>query len=293
MLKSMTGFGRGESQLEGRKFFLEIKTLNNRYLDIIIRMPKSYTYLEEKIKKLIKASVRRGRVEIYVKRENTKELDCRVVPNLLLAKEYAEALGVISDEISMRDDITLSFLSRFPDVLSVEKIEEDETVVWNCMSEAIVNAMEKANTMRIIEGEQIKTDIISRLDVIIELLAELKCKAPEVVLEYKEKLNSRIKELLDSSIVVDEGRISTEVAFFADKSSIDEELVRFDSHIHQLANTLNEDDSVGRKLDFLLQEMNREVNTIGSKANNLVITKHVVKIKSELEKIREQVQNIE
>ena len=256
-------------------------------------MPKSYGYLEERIKKLIKGSIRRGRVEVYVKSENTNELDCKVVPNVLLAKQYAEAIGVISDEISMRDDITLSFLSRFPDVLSVEKIEEDETAVWDCMSEAIGNAIEKAAGMRIVEGEQIKTDIVNRLDVVIKLLIELKNKAPEVVLEYKERLSVRIKELLNSNVLIDEGRIETEVAFFADKSSIDEELVRFDSHIHELTSTLEENDSIGRKLDFLLQEMNREINTIGSKANHLAITNSVVKIKSELEKIREQVQNIE
>ena len=293
MLKSMTGFGRGESQVDGKKFSLEIKTLNNRYLDIIIRMPKSYSYLEERIKKTIKNSVKRGRVEVYIKSENTNVLGYSVVPNIPLAKQYMTAAETISDQLVIKNDITLSYISKFPDVLVVEKIEEDEDVIWDCMSVAIEEATKKAIDMRKIEGEQIKKDITSRLNIIIELLKEVKNKAPEVVLEYKEKLNARIKELLDSTIVIDENRLATEVAFFADKSSIDEELVRFDSHIEQLKSTLNENDSIGRKLDFLLQEMNREVNTIGSKANHLVITNHVVKIKSELEKIREQVQNIE
>ncbi len=293
MLKSMTGFGRGESQVDGKKFSIEIKTLNNRYLDIIIRMPKSYSYLEERIKKTIKKSVKRGRVEVYIKSENTTNLGYNVVANIPMAKQYMTAVETISDQLLIKNDITLSYISKFPDVLVVEKIEEDEDVIWDCMSVAIKVATQRAVDMRKIEGEQIKKDVTSRLSIIIELLKEVKNKAPEVVLEYKEKLNARIKELLDSTIVIDENRLATEVAFFADKSSIDEELVRFDSHIEQLKSTLNENDSIGRKLDFLLQEVNREVNTIGSKANHLVITNHVVKIKSELEKIREQVQNIE
>ncbi|PHS35497.1 MAG: YicC family protein [Alkaliphilus sp.] len=293
MLKSMTGFGRGESQIEGKKFFLEIKTLNNRYLDIIIRMPKSYTYLEERIRKTIKNAVRRGRVEVYIKSENTTDLGYNIVPNILLAKEYLLAAESISEQLLIKNDITLSYITKFPDVLVVEKAEEDEDKVWFCMSGAIENAINNVLDMRVTEGAQIEKDILSRLTIISELLNQVKSKSPEVVLEYKEKLSGRINELLDSSVVVDESRLATEVAFFADKSNIDEELVRFDSHIEQLKSTLNENDSIGRKLDFLLQEMNREVNTIGSKANHLVITNHVVKIKSELEKIREQVQNIE
>lgn len=293
MIKSMTGFGRGEGRDQERQFVVEIKSVNHRYNDMIVRMPKRLNYLEEKIRSLIKQGIQRGRVEVYITLESIGESDTQISLNLSLAQQYMESLEKMKEHFHIKDDVSLFLLSKFPDIFKIEEKEEDEDQIWHCLKEAVQRALDMLIKMRIIEGEKLAEDIKNKCQYIAEIVGDIEQRAPEVVLEYKEKLRNRIHELLDDTIKIDEDRLAMEVAIFADKSSIDEEIVRLKSHIEQLREALEEKDPTGRKLDFLIQEMNREINTIGSKANDLEITKKVVDIKGELEKIREQVQNIE
>ncbi|WP_053956935.1 YicC/YloC family endoribonuclease [Inediibacterium massiliense] len=293
MIKSMTGFGRGEAKDLDRQFIVEIKSVNHRYNDMVVRMPKRLTYLEEKLKNFIKTEIRRGRIEIYVTMENIGDTDTKISVNTSLAKEYIDSLKEIKEQFHVIDDISVSLVGRFPDVLKIESKEEDEEAVWNCLKDAAMKALDMLMKMRIAEGKKLVEDIESRCEYIKTIVDVVEQRGPKVVEEYKCKLNDRIHEILEEGIEIDENRLNVEVAFMADKSSITEEIVRLKSHIDQLKNTFKEKNPVGRKLDFLIQEMNREVNTIGSKANDLEITNNVVEIKSELEKIREQVQNIE
>lgn len=293
MLKSMTGFGRGEVQYNQKYFLIELKSVNHRYVDINIKMPKSFTYLEENLRQKIKEQIRRGRVDIFITHENLGESDLQVKPDLALAKEYLTALEEIQKQLGVKNDISVSLLAKFPDVIKIEKKEEDEDEIWRCLEEGLTTAIDRLMEMRIEEGYKLKEDLVKRLDKITELIEMIRKRSPEIVQEYRQRLTDRIKEILDEGFTLDDNRVIMEVALFADKSNITEEIVRFKSHIHQFRSTLEEEDSVGRKLDFILQEMNREVNTIGSKANDLTITNFVVDIKSELEKMREQVQNIE
>ncbi|MCC5911962.1 MAG: YicC family protein [Clostridiaceae bacterium] len=292
MLKSMTGFGRGEAQHDERYFNIEFKSVNHRYMDISIKMPKSFTYLEENIRQVVKQYVKRGRVEVFISYKNLGESDIKVVPNVTLANEYLSALKKIEDSLDITSNIETTTLARFSDVLQLEKQEEDEELIWNLLKQGLHDALENLLTMRVKEGEKLKEDLLQRLNTLVQLLEKIEDRSPVIVTAYKEKLTKRIKEILDEDIQLDEQRIAMEVALFADKSSITEEIVRFNSHINQFKEAM-EEETVGRKLDFLIQEMNREVNTIGSKANDLIISNIVVDIKSELEKIREQVQNIE
>lgn len=293
MIRSMTGFGRGESFDEVRKFTVEIKTLNHRYSDIIVRMPKHFNYLDEKIKKIIRSKVTRGRVEIYVGFENIGESDVDVKANLSLARSYKDALENLANDLNIVNDISLDILSKFPEVLNLEKKEVDEDEVWKCLKSALEEALEKMIAMRVTEGEELIKDINEHCNTIMDVLSKIEERSPEIVEEHKKKLHTRIEELLEGKYEIDENILANEVAFFADKSNINEEIVRLNSHINQLLKTLESDISVGRKLDFLVQEMNREINTIGSKVSDVKITNNVVEIKSELEKIREQIQNIE
>lgn len=289
----MTGFGRGESQSKDKKFLIEIKSLNHRYMDVSIKMPKLFTYLEEKIRQSIKEHVKRGRVEVFIAYENIGESEVKVTADLPLARHYLEALNEIEEKLTVKNDITVSLIAKFPDVIRIEKQEIDEDETSQSLLKGVENALMKLVEMRIVEGAQLKEDILKRLDIIGEMLKEISERSPQVVLEYRQRLTERIKEIVEDGYNLDDNRIIMEVALFADKSNITEELVRFESHIRQFVKAMDEEDSVGRKLDFLIQEMNREVNTIGSKANDLQVTNVVVNIKSELEKMREQVQNIE
>ncbi|KAB3533147.1 YicC/YloC family endoribonuclease [Alkaliphilus serpentinus] len=293
MIKSMTGFGRGEAQSEHKKFMIELKSLNHRYLDTSIKMPKIFTYLEEKIRQRIKDYIKRGRVEAFISFENIGDTDVKVIPDIALAKEYLKAMKALDKELEIKNDVSISLITKFPDVIRIEKEEANEDEIWSCMEEALILALEKLTEMREREGQQLNQDIIKRLDIIKDMVKEIEDRSPIIVEEYRKKLTDRIKELIDDAYTVDDNRIIMEVAIFADKSSVTEEIVRFDSHIKQFKQAMKEEDSVGRKLDFIIQEMNREVNTIGSKANDLTTTNIVVNIKSELEKMREQVQNIE
>lgn len=293
MIKSMTGFGRGEAQSDQKKFLIELKSLNHRYLDISIKMPKIFTYLEEKIRQRIKDNVKRGRVEAFISFENIGETDVRVIPDIALAKEYLKAMNMLENQLAIMNDATVSLISKLPDVIRIEKEEANEDEIWSCMEEALLLAIDKLTEMRTNEGQQLNSDILKRMDIIKAMVKEIEERNPLIVEEYRKRLTDRIKELIDDAYTIDDNRIIMEVAIFADKSNVTEEIVRFNSHIKQFRKAMEEEDSVGRKLDFIIQEMNREVNTIGSKANDLAITNIVVNIKSELEKMREQVQNIE
>ncbi|WP_427338541.1 YicC/YloC family endoribonuclease [Caloranaerobacter sp. DY30410] len=293
MIKSMTGFGRGESRDNVRHFVVEIKSVNHRYNDIIIKMPKHLNYIEDRIRKYIKSKISRGRIEVYINLEYMDDSGVKVQVDLPLAKAYKEAVEVLNEKLYIEDKITIDLIAKFPDVIKVEKQEEDEDEVWNCLKNGLEEALNKLIEMRIREGQELAKDIKLRAKNIIDIVKTIEARSPEVVLEYKNKLNSRIEELLGDSYELDENKLANEVAFFADKSNIDEEIVRLYSHVNQLISTLDADVPVGRRLDFLIQEMNREANTIGSKASDIVITNKVVELKSEIEKIREQIQNIE
>ncbi|HOQ36177.1 MAG TPA: YicC family protein [Acetivibrio sp.] len=292
MIKSMTGFGRGKIEDGGKELMVEIKTVNHRCCDIYIKMPRQISFLEDKVREVIRKKISRGKVDVYITYDDFSEDSKDIIIDRALAEAYNRSVQLLRDEFGLKDDISVSLIARFPDVLRVEKPEEDEEKIWSLLSVALNDALDALINMRQIEGEGLMHDLLERTTIIENNIKEISIRAPEVVKEYKCKLENRIKELLDQQIV-DENRLAMEVAIFADRCSIDEELVRLGSHIKQLRETLKLSQPVGRKLDFLLQELNREINTIGSKANDLIITNQVVEIKSELEKIREQIQNIE
>lgn len=292
MIKSMTGFGRGENSQDGKEFTVEIKTVNHRYSDIFIRMPRQIGFLEDKVRDLVGKAISRGKIDVYITYFNYGDDAKLVTLDEALAKTYISAAQSLRDKFSLKDDITVSLISKYPDVLKVEQAQEDEDLLWTMLKVAAQKALDALINMRAIEGEGLKNVLLDRADYIDGIVTEIAKRAPEIPKEYKLKLTARIKDLLDQQ-PLDENRLATEVAVFADRCSIDEELVRLASHIGQLREALSMDQPVGRKLDFLVQEMNREINTIGSKANDLSITKNVVDVKSEIEKIREQIQNIE
>lgn len=293
MIKSMTGFGRGEARDNVRQFVVEIKSVNHRYNDIVVRMPKRLSYLEEKVKELVKDEIKRGRVELYISLENIGEGDTDIALNLPLTQKYLNCLRELQNQFQVTDDISVSLLAKLPDVIKIETAKEDEDQMWLGLKDASLKALKLLMDMRSDEGKKLAEDIENRCAYITDIIKAVEKRAPLVVLEYKEKLRERINELLEDAIQLDETRLNTEVVIYADKCNITEEIVRLNSHIYQLQKALKENQPVGRKLDFLIQEMNREVNTIASKSNDLEIINHVVELKSELEKIREQVQNIE
>ena len=293
MLTSMTGFGRGEVQGEGKQFNIELKSINHRYMDINIRLPRIFTYLEDNIRQVIKRYIKRGRIEVFINYKNLDGKDIQVTADIPLIQQYINALDEIHDTFKVEKNIDVTTIAKLPDVFKVDKKEEDEEKVWTLLEKALIIALEDLVKMRETEGNKLREDLVKRIEIIGDLMDKVEQKSPKVVLEYKERLKKRIKDIMDEGIDIDEEKIAMEVALFADKSNITEEIIRFNSHIIQFKSSIMEDDAIGRKLDFIIQEMNREVNTIGSKSNDLVISNLVVEIKSELEKIREQVQNIE
>lgn len=292
MIRSMTGYGRGSIEEGGRSFNVEIKSVNNRYLDVYIRLPRGINALEDRIRKYIASKVYRGKIDVYINQEKFAEDDIAVNVDENVAAAYFNALNTLKEKFELKEDITLSLLTNYPDVISIEKKEEDIEVVWNILVKALDQAIELFKEMRTTEGTKLGSDIRERCRLIYDRVVEIEDRSSVVVDEFREKIKTRVSEYL-KEVEIDEARLLNEVAFFADKCSITEEVVRLKSHIIQLQNTLDDKDTIGRKLDFLIQEMNREINTIGSKANDLLITNIVVDIKSELEKIREQIQNIE
>ena len=293
MIKSMTGFGRGESTDGIHNFNIEIKTVNHRYNDMVLKFPKHLSYLEEKIKRRIKNRISRGRVEVYINLEYISQSAMEVKVDIPLAKAYKTGLELILEELNLEDDIKLSHIMSLSEIIKTERKELDEDITWDCLKTALDKALEKVIDMREKEGVILKRDMEYQVEKIKKMVKEIEKRSPLVVEEYKEKLKERIKELLDDEYNLDEERLNNEIAFFADKSDINEEIVRLNSHINQFLQTLENGESIGRKLDFIIQEMNREINTIGSKASDLVIGNYVIDVKSELEKMREQAQNVE
>ncbi len=292
MIKSMTGFGRAQATVDGMTVTVELKSVNHRYFEFSARVPRNYGFLEEKLKGFVNASVARGKTECFVGIENPDSDEVEVIVNTALARGYADAIRSLSDLVGTNEQPTASQLSRFPDVLTVHKAEPDEERVWNAVQQTAQLALEQFLAMRQTEGEKLRADILSHADRIAQLVAFVESRSPQTVREYNEKLHRRMAELLEDANV-DEQRLLTEAAIFADKVAVDEETVRLHSHLSQLHDFLEADEPIGRKLDFLVQEINRESNTIGSKAQDVEIAKAVIDIKAEVEKIREQVQNIE
>ena len=294
MVKSMTGFGRSEYTDDKRVITAEIKSVNHRYCDISVRMPRRYSFAEEKIKSTVKETVRRGKIEVSIMVENTDDSDMNIKLNTAIARQYFDSLNELKNALVMDDAVRLEYIASLPDVLKSVPDVEDEDEITRLLCTTVADAVHHHDKMRRTEGEKLSEDILMRGGLIAALVKEIEERSPETVNEYAEKLKSRIAEMIGGSIVATEERILLEAAVFADKVNVTEETVRLASHIQQLENIIKKgQQSDGKKLDFLVQEMNREANTIGSKANDLEITNRVLAIKSEIEKIREQVQNIE
>lgn len=292
MIKSMTGYGKSEQTIDSLNVTVEIKSVNHRYFEFSARVPREYGFLEEKLKKYCNSLITRGKVECYVSVEDLEEREMEVNVNETLAAGYVKALKELSERFGLKDDISSVTLSRYPDVITLHKASEDEERIWNAVKTVAETAVSKFIEMRETEGSKLRGDILSRADYIIECVEFIEGRSPETVREYNEKLKQRMKELLGDA-AVDEQRLLNEAAIYADKIAVDEETVRLRSHISQLREFMNSSEAIGRKLDFLVQEINREANTIGSKAQDVDIAKKVIAIKAEVEKIREQVQNIE
>ena len=292
MIKSMTGFGRGTFTKEGREYLVEIKTINHRYCDISIRISRAYSYLEPKIREILSKKVIRGKIDVSIWVEDYGTAGRNVLLDEGLADLYIDALNKIKQKYNISEEINLSLISKFPDILKFKKEDDDEDMIWNEMKASLDHAIDSLIQMREKEGYQLKIDILDKSANLDRLIKEIENRAPFVVIDYKTKLHNRIKDII-GDVQLDEGRLEIEIAVFADRCSIEEEITRFKSHIKQLNQIVEISEPIGRKLDFLIQELNREINTIGSKANDLEITKFVVEAKSEIEKIREQIQNIE
>jgi uncharacterized protein (TIGR00255 family) len=294
MVYSMTGYGRGEHESCGMKFSVEAKSVNHRYCDIAVKLPRTMSYLESRLKQLAMKYVSRGKMDIYVSYDEfgTNSTDIRV--DDVLADAYYQALNHLNNRFVFTEGISLASFSQMPGILTAEKNEVDEEVLWEILCIAAEAAFKSLKLMRESEGSKLKSDILDKLSAIKGALVSIEARAPLVVVEYRAKLMARIKELIgQQEIPLDEGRLVTEVAIFADRSGVDEEIVRLKCHIDQVGKCLALAGPIGRKLDFIVQEMNRESNTIGSKSNDIEINMHVVELTSEIEKIREQVQNIE
>ncbi|MBS5315772.1 MAG: YicC family protein [Clostridiales bacterium] len=292
MIKSMTGYGRYEIEEKERKVNVEISTVNHRYCDLSIRMPKALTHLEDEIRKCIKQFIARGKVEVSIYITSMSADDVEVVVNEPACTAYIEALRKIGTKLGLNDNIGMAEVMRLNDVITIQKKQADLEVIWPMIDQALRQALTQLVAMREKEGMILKKDLLEKADNMLRLVGELEHLSVEVVNTYKLKLEERISRLLEE-IPVDETRLAMEVALFADRAAIDEELTRLKSHVEQLKMILEEESSIGRKLDFLMQEMNREANTIASKAGDYTITSYAVELKSEIEKIREQIQNIE
>ena len=292
MLRSMTGFGRCEITTEEYRISVEMKAVNHRYLDLGIKMPKKFNYFEASIRSLLKQYIQRGKVDLFITYEDYTEEKMALKYNRSLASEYMEYFAKMAEQFHIENDITVSDLARYPDVLMMEQVPEDEEHMWAILKGAVEEAASRFVETRVTEGENLKADLLGKLDYMDRLVAEIEERSPKIVAEYRAKLEDKVKELLQGS-AIDEARIATEVTIFADKICTDEETVRLKSHIEATRAELLSGGSVGRKLDFIAQEMNREANTILSKANDLEVSDRAIALKTEIEKVREQIQNIE
>ena len=291
MIKSMTGFGKANIEKNSRKYQVEIKSVNHRYLDISVKIPRNLTYLEEVIKKEVAKKVKRGKVDVFVTFENNSIEGREIKINTALAKGYIKELKKLAEEENLLSDLQVNDIARYPDVLAIQDSQDDEEIKFE-MIEVIENATESLVNMRKVEGEKIAKDLKERLNVVQLKVNEVSKLSTGLIEEYVVKLEERIKQILKDQDI-DKSRLAQEVVIYADKCSIEEEITRLNSHIAQFNNLLDSNEAVGKKMDFIIQEMNRETNTIGSKANTLEITNSVIDMKTEIENLREQVQNIE
>lgn len=292
MIKSMTGYGRAQGSFSGGEITVEVKSVNNRYLDCGVKLPRGYAYLEEGVKSLVQKSISRGKVDVYITINSAGADNVKISVNGPVAAGYIEAMRSLVRDYGIQDDISVSAISQFNDVLLVEKQEQDENEVKTAISSVVQNALDAFDAMRTREGEALKADLLQKADGILTLVSSVEARSPITVAAYRERLTAKMREVLEER-QIDEARIIQEAAIYADKVAVDEETVRLRSHVDQLKGMLNDGGVIGRKLDFLMQEMNREANTIGSKCTDVRLARVVVEIKAELEKIREQTQNIE
>ena len=292
MIKSMTGFGRSEIVKGNRKISVEIKSVNHRYLEAGIKMPKKLNAFESRMRDLLKKYATRGKIDIFINYEDDSENQVNLKFNQNIADEYMTIFNNMSEKYNLKNDMTVGGLARFPEVITMDEVQEDEEELWHFIEEAMKAALEQFVNTRILEGENLKKDLLGKLDHMEELVAFVEKRSPEIMKEYRSKLESKVKELLGDT-TIDESRIATEVIIYADKICVDEETVRLRSHIEHARKCLNEDGGIGRKMDFIAQEMNREANTTLSKANDIEISNAAIDLKTEIEKVREQIQNIE
>lgn len=292
MIKSMTGFGRSEIVKGNRKISVEIKSVNHRYLEAGIKMPKKLNVFESRMRDLLKKYATRGKIDIFINYEDESESQVNLKFNQNIADEYMAIFNNMSEKYNLKNDMTVGGLARFPEVITMDEVQEDEEELWHFIEEAMKAALEQFVNTRILEGENLKKDLLGKLDHMEELVAFVEKRSPEIMKEYRSKLESKVKELLGDT-TIDESRIATEVIIYADKICVDEETVRLRSHIEHARKCLNEDGGIGRKMDFIAQEMNREANTTLSKANDIEISNAAIDLKTEIEKVREQIQNIE
>lgn len=292
MVRSMTGYGRAGAVCGGRDITVEIKSVNSRYFEYTSRMPRSFAFLDDRLKKLVNASISRGKTELILTVTDLSAGETAVRANVDLARQYLAAMRQLGDELGIRDDVTVTALSRMPDIFTAQRAGTDEEQLWDDVRGVAQAAVESFGAMRAAEGEKLRADIAGHLDWLEETVGTLESTSAERVDKYRDRLYEKLRVLLEDR-AVDDARVLTEAAIFADRTAVDEETVRLHSHIRQFRDILASDGPIGRKLDFLTQELNRETNTIGSKAQELAITRMVVDMKGEIEKIREQVQNIE
>ena len=292
MIKSMTGFGRSEIVKGNRKISVEIKSVNHRYLEAGIKMPKNLNVFESRMRDLLKKYATRGKIDIFINYEDDSESQVNLKFNQNIADEYMAIFNNMSEKYNLKNDMTVGGLARFPEVITMDEVQEDEEELWHFIEEAMKAALEQFVNTRILEGENLKKDLLGKLGHMEELVAFVEKRSPEIMKEYRSKLESKVKELLGDT-TIDESRIATEVIIYADKICVDEETVRLRSHIEHARKCLNEDGGIGRKMDFIAQEMNREANTTLSKANDIEISNAAIDLKTEIEKVREQIQNIE
>ena len=288
----MTGYGRAQKIINGRDILVEIRSVNHRYYEYSSRIQRAYSYIDEKLKAQLKTGITRGKVEVSVTINNLENRDTEITVNKAVAEGYVKALRSMCDELTMCDDLGISKLIKLPDIFNVQKTPDDEEKIWEDVSQVSSEALAKFVTMRRKEGERLKEDVLQKSGLILEMVEKVEELSPQTTENYRNRLYQKLSEILEGKDI-DQQRILTEAAIFAEKIAVDEETVRLRSHISQLREMLESDDAVGRKLDFIVQEMNREVNTIGSKAQDINITRLVVDMKAEIEKIREQIQNIE
>ncbi len=293
MIFSMTGYGRGEVETQIHKLVIEIKSVNHRYSEVLVKMPKKLNMFEDRIKNKVKNNISRGRLEIFINFEEQVGEDYEISPNFAVIDQYVGTLKLMKERYGLKDEIRLDMIARYPDALSITYKEADEETIWNLLSDALDKAVGALMAMRKKEGDQLAEDVLGRVANIQDILSKIERQTPQLVEAYELRLTERIKELLTDVAEIDENKIAHEVAIFADKTNIAEELVRLKSHFIQIQDIFKTGGAIGRKLDFLIQEMNREINTIGSKSPDLNIANAVIEVKSEIEKIREQIQNIE